>query len=140
RRADPGPPGRGRAGGGRRPGGAARRRGHAARHLGRGRHTAGRRRPGTGGLMTAPMAGPGLQFSVLGPLRVIKDGAELPMSANRGVAILACLLLNANRVISVERLVEAVWAGSAPPSAWRECAICVSGLRRRLGAGVIEPS
>jgi len=86
------------------------------------------------------MAGPGLQFSVLGPLRVIKDGAELPMSANREVAILACLLLNANRVISVERLVEAVWAGSAPPSAWRQIAICVSRLRRRLGAGVIETS
>ncbi|MFI7448401.1 BTAD domain-containing putative transcriptional regulator [Nonomuraea sp. NPDC049714] len=94
--------------------------------------------------MSAPTTGqaPGsvFEFHVLGPLKVLKDGAELPMSANRELAILACLLLNANRVMSVERLVEAVWAGSAPSSAWRQIAICVSRLRRRLGAGVIETS
>jgi DNA-binding SARP family transcriptional activator len=94
--------------------------------------------------MGAPMMGqapgPAFEFHVLGPLKVLKDGIELPMSANRELAILACLLLNANRVMSVERLVEAVWAGSAPSSAWRQIAICVSRLRRRLGAGVIETS
>ncbi|MFI6298489.1 BTAD domain-containing putative transcriptional regulator [Nonomuraea sp. NPDC050790] len=80
------------------------------------------------------------EFRVLGPLKVIKDGAELHMSANRELAILASLLLNANRVVSVDRLVETVWAGSAPASAWRQIAICVSRLRRTLGAGVIETS
>ncbi|MGI5274480.1 BTAD domain-containing putative transcriptional regulator [Nonomuraea sp. CA-218870] len=90
--------------------------------------------------MSGPAPGPAFEFRVLGPLRVFKDGAELPMGANRELAILACLLLNANRVISVERLVEAVWAGSAPRSAWRQVAICVSRLRRRLGAGLIETS
>lgn len=82
----------------------------------------------------------GFEFSVLGPLKVFRDGAELHMSANRELAILASLLLNANRVVSVDRLVEAVWAGSAPRSAWRQIAICVSRLRRSLGAGVIETS
>ncbi|MEV0199611.1 BTAD domain-containing putative transcriptional regulator [Nonomuraea sp. NPDC050691] len=86
------------------------------------------------------MGQPSFEFRVLGPLTVLKDGAELPMSANRELAILACLLLNANRVMSVERLIEAVWAGSAPRSAWRQVAICVSRLRRTLGAGVIETS
>ncbi|MCP2348959.1 DNA-binding SARP family transcriptional activator [Nonomuraea roseoviolacea subsp. carminata] len=86
------------------------------------------------------MGAPSFEFRVLGPLTVLKDGAELPMSANRELAILACLLLNANRVMSVERLIEAVWAGSAPRSAWRQVAICVSRLRRTLGAGVIETS
>ncbi|MFD9941965.1 BTAD domain-containing putative transcriptional regulator [Nonomuraea sp. NPDC059023] len=80
------------------------------------------------------------EFGVLGPLKVAKDGAELHMSANRELAILASLLLNANRVVSVDRLVETVWAGSAPASAWRQIAICVSRLRRTLGAGVIETS
>ncbi|MEW9555580.1 BTAD domain-containing putative transcriptional regulator [Nonomuraea sp. NPDC050783] len=89
--------------------------------------------------MTAAPA-PAYAFHVLGPLRVVKDGVELPMSANRELVILASLLLNANRVMSVERLIEAVWAGSAPPSAWRQVAICVSRLRRTLGAGVIETS
>ncbi|MEU4575405.1 BTAD domain-containing putative transcriptional regulator [Nonomuraea sp. ATR24] len=80
------------------------------------------------------------EFRVLGPLTVVKDGAELPMSAHRELVILASLLLNPNRVMSVERLVEAVWAGSAPRSAWRQVAICVSRLRRTLGAGLIETS
>ncbi|GAA4535633.1 AfsR/SARP family transcriptional regulator [Nonomuraea ferruginea] len=93
-----------------------------------------------GAPLSGPAPGPAFEFRVLGPLRVFKDGDELPMSANRELAILACLLLNANRVISVDRLVEAVWAGSAPRSAWRQVAICVSRLRRRLGAGVIETS
>jgi SARP family transcriptional regulator, regulator of embCAB operon len=83
---------------------------------------------------------PAFEFRVLGPLKVIKDGVELPMSANRELVILASLLLNANRVMSVERLIEAVWSGSAPPSAWRQVAICVSRLRRTLGAGIIETS
>ncbi|GAA3444534.1 AfsR/SARP family transcriptional regulator [Planomonospora venezuelensis] len=86
------------------------------------------------------MDGSAFEFRVLGPVKVIRDGAELPMSANRELVILACLLLNANRVMSVERLIEAVWAGSAPPSAWRQVAICVSRLRRTLGAGIIKTS
>ncbi|MER5650476.1 AfsR/SARP family transcriptional regulator [Streptosporangium sp. NPDC002524] len=88
----------------------------------------------------APGWAPAFEFHVLGPLIVVKDGAELSMSANRELVILASLLLNANRVMSVERLIEAVWAGSAPPSAWRQVAICVSRLRRTLGAGLIETS
>ncbi|MFI6499708.1 BTAD domain-containing putative transcriptional regulator [Nonomuraea typhae] len=79
-------------------------------------------------------------YRVLGPLKVIRDGLELQMSANRELAILASLLLNANRVVSVDRLVETVWAGSAPASAWRQIAICVSRLRRALGRTVIETS
>ncbi|MEU9835652.1 BTAD domain-containing putative transcriptional regulator [Streptosporangium sp. NPDC048047] len=80
------------------------------------------------------------EFRVLGPVKVVRDGVELFMNASREQVILACLLLNANRVMSVERLIEAVWAGSAPPSAWRQVAICVSRLRRTLGAGVIKTS
>ncbi|MBG0813170.1 AfsR/SARP family transcriptional regulator [Planomonospora sp. ID82291] len=86
------------------------------------------------------MGAPALEFRVLGPVKVIRDGAELSMSANRELVILACLLLNADRVMSVERLIEAVWGGSAPSSAWRQVAICVSRLRRTLGAGTIETS
>ncbi|GAA3829193.1 hypothetical protein GCM10022226_57530 [Sphaerisporangium flaviroseum] len=81
-----------------------------------------------------------LEFRVLGPLKVFKDGAELQICASRELAILASLVLNANRVVSVDRLIETVWAGSAPQSAGRQIAICVSRLRRTLGAGVIETS
>ncbi|MEU4226821.1 AfsR/SARP family transcriptional regulator [Nonomuraea sp. NPDC026600] len=81
-----------------------------------------------------------LEFRVLGPLRVFDGGEELQICANRELAILASLVLNANRVVSVDRLIETVWAGSAPQSAWRQVAICVSRLRRTLGATAIETS
>ena len=80
------------------------------------------------------------EFRVLGPLKVFQDGVELQICANRELAILASLVLNAGRVVSVDRLIEAVWAGSAPQSAGRQIAICVSRLRRILGGGVIETS
>ncbi|GAA0440099.1 transcriptional regulator [Acrocarpospora corrugata] len=82
----------------------------------------------------------GLRFRVLGPMQVLRDGTELQICASRELAILAGLVLNAGRVVSVDRLIETVWAGSAPPSARRQIAICVSRLRRVVGAGVIETS
>jgi DNA-binding SARP family transcriptional activator len=90
--------------------------------------------------LMGPKTDTAIEFRVLGPLRVFKDGEELQICANRELAILASLVLNANRVVSVDRLIETVWAGSAPRSAWRQVAICVSRLRRTLGAEAIETS
>ncbi|WP_347586549.1 BTAD domain-containing putative transcriptional regulator [Acrocarpospora sp. B8E8] len=87
-----------------------------------------------------PMMDEGLRFRLLGPMQVLRDGAELQICASRELAILASLVLNAGRVVSVDRLIETVWAGSAPRSARRQIAICVSRLRRILGAGAIETS
>ncbi|WP_083958690.1 AfsR/SARP family transcriptional regulator [Herbidospora mongoliensis] len=82
----------------------------------------------------------GFRFRVLGPMQVLRDGAELRICASRELAILASLVLNAGRAVSVDRLIETVWTECAPPSARRQIAICVSRLRRILGAGVIETS
>ncbi|GAB3890736.1 hypothetical protein GCM10029964_062750 [Kibdelosporangium lantanae] len=75
-----------------------------------------------------------MRFRVLGPLEVIGAAGRL-LFAPRQRIVLSMLLLEPNRVVSVERLVDAVW-GTAPPSTAREqIQICVSAIRRTLAAG-----
>jgi DNA-binding SARP family transcriptional activator/Flp pilus assembly protein TadD len=57
-----------------------------------------------------------LQFSVLGPPAVIRDGAELRIQAVMRRSVLAALLLEANRVVTTERLTAMLW-GEDPPAA-----------------------
>ena len=52
----------------------------------------------------------GISFGVLGALEVRLDGESLPLGGAKQRAVLAVLLLSANEVISVERLIDEVWA------------------------------
>ncbi|ONI90745.1 transcriptional regulator [Saccharothrix sp. ALI-22-I] len=74
-----------------------------------------------------------VEFGVLGPIRVLRDGVEQRVGGPRERAVLARLVFDANRVVSVDRLIEAVWHGDPPASARGQIAICVSRLRRALG-------
>jgi DNA-binding SARP family transcriptional activator len=56
-----------------------------------------------------------VEFGVLGPLQVNGGDAALPAKQR---ILLAVLLLHANRVVSVDTLIDAVW-GDAPPSSAR---------------------
>lgn len=58
-----------------------------------------------------------MEFCVLGPLEVRDDGRPLALGGTRKRALLATLLLNANRPISIERLVDALWGERPPPTA-----------------------
>ncbi|WP_276319432.1 AfsR/SARP family transcriptional regulator [Streptomyces sp. B27] len=55
------------------------------------------------------------------------------MSAPRQRVVMAALLLNANRVISVDRITEYVWDGAPPPSAAATVRTYVMRLRQSLG-------
>ncbi|WP_320773113.1 AfsR/SARP family transcriptional regulator [Streptomyces sp. CRN 30] len=55
-----------------------------------------------------------LRFEVLGPLRVWRNGAELNTGPVQQRVVLAVLLLHANRPLSRDRLIDAVW-GTTPP-------------------------
>lgn len=71
-------------------------------------------------------------FRILGPL----DAAGLAFPP-RQRAVLAMLLLQANRVVAVDRLVDAVWDTRPPSTAREQIQICVSAIRRALhGAGL----
>ncbi|WP_051717951.1 AfsR/SARP family transcriptional regulator [Streptomyces megasporus] len=72
----------------------------------------------------------GLRFELLGPLRALHNGTEVPLGPPRQRAVLAVLLLQEGRPMSYDALVGAVW-GDEPPSHVRNLAQkYVSGLRR----------
>jgi DNA-binding SARP family transcriptional activator len=93
-----------------------------------------------GGATTEPLStryGPTgvLDFRILGPLEVIADGSPIPLGGPKQRATLAILLLNANRVVSVDRLADDLYAGAAPVTAVTQVQRQISELRRLLGPG-----
>ena len=58
-----------------------------------------------------------MRFQLLGPVCVTHDGQEVPLGPSKQRALLAALLLDAGRVVSVERLTEALWEDAPPSSA-----------------------
>jgi DNA-binding SARP family transcriptional activator/tetratricopeptide (TPR) repeat protein len=71
-----------------------------------------------------------LDFLVLGSLEVRIDGRSIAVGGPRQRTVLAMLLLAADRVVSVDSLVEAVWNGRPPATGRGQVAICVAGLRK----------
>jgi predicted ATPase/DNA-binding SARP family transcriptional activator len=75
---------------------------------------------------------------VLGPITVLDDGRPLPLGAPKQRALLVALLLQAGEVVSRDRLIDAVWGEDPPASAQQSLQVYVHGLRRALGAELIE--
>ncbi|MEU1622053.1 BTAD domain-containing putative transcriptional regulator [Streptomyces sp. NPDC005722] len=75
----------------------------------------------------------GVEFSVLGPVRLHKEGVEAAAGQPRQCAVLASLLLRAGKPVSLSRLVEDVWGDDAPPSAVGSVRTYVYRLRQALG-------
>jgi DNA-binding SARP family transcriptional activator len=73
-------------------------------------------------------------MGLLGPLQVIQADAEIAVPGPRLRALLAALLMRANDVTSVDRLVELVWDENAPPGAGVTVRSYVKRLRQVLGA------
>lgn len=74
-----------------------------------------------------------LDFRILGPLEVIAEGSPIRLGGPKQRATLAILLLNANRVVSVDRLADDLYAGAAPVTAVTQVQRQVSELRKLLG-------
>ena len=55
-----------------------------------------------------------LEFRLLGPVEAVIDGRPVALPAAKPRALLAILLLDRNRVVSVARLTEDLW-GEQPP-------------------------
>src|SRR5207247_8644679 len=71
-----------------------------------------------------------VRFRLLGPLSVSGN----VLAASRERTALAVMLLEPNRVVPVERLIDAVWGDSPPATARAQVHTCISRLRRELGA------
>jgi len=79
-----------------------------------------------------------LEFRILGPLEVVGPDGPIQLGGPKQRATLAILLLNANRVVSVERLADDLYAGAPPVTAVTQVQRQVSDLRKALGAKTIE--
>ncbi|MFM9447573.1 BTAD domain-containing putative transcriptional regulator [Streptomyces acidiscabies] len=73
-------------------------------------------------------------FRVLGPLRLTGPQGRIRLPAGRERVVVAQLILNTNKVLSVERLANAVWNYDAPSTARTQIQICISRLRRAFDA------
>jgi ABC-type branched-subunit amino acid transport system substrate-binding protein/DNA-binding SARP family transcriptional activator len=79
-----------------------------------------------------------MEFRILGPLEAIDQGTALALGGPRQRLVLAYLILEANRVVSTDRLIDQIW-GDEPPDAARQALFAyVSRLRKRLGPGRIQ--
>ena len=74
-----------------------------------------------------------MEFGLLGPLMVRIDGVPVPVPQGKQRVLLAALLLNAGRVVSMDDLAEALWGTAPPPSARVTLQNYVRRLRKALG-------
>jgi len=79
-----------------------------------------------------------MDFRILGPLEVLGDRGRVPLADGKQKALLAVLLLHADRVVSVERLVEDLWGEDFPGTAHKMVQIFVSQLRKQLPEGLLR--
>lgn len=73
---------------------------------------------------------PTVELAILGPLEASVDGRPVHLGGPRPRLVLAALLLDAGRVVPVERLVDAVWGDEPPASARALVTVHVSALRK----------
>ncbi|MBQ1043512.1 MULTISPECIES: AfsR/SARP family transcriptional regulator [unclassified Micromonospora] len=73
-------------------------------------------------------------FRLLGPVEVGLDDRTVRVGGPRSQAMLAALLLEANRIVPVSRLMDAAWGGHPPASADVQVRNRVAAARRALRA------
>jgi DNA-binding SARP family transcriptional activator/tetratricopeptide (TPR) repeat protein len=71
-----------------------------------------------------------VEFKVLGPLEVAAGTERLKLQGSRQQIVVATLLLNANEVVPVYRLLEAIYGEDLPSTARSQAQISISSLRR----------
>src|SRR5919106_185024 len=89
-----------------------------------------RSRPGHGGVTEGVRR---VEFRILGPLEVVADeGSPVAVGGSRERAVVALLLLSANRVVSSERLADDLWGEHPPEGAAHGLQVHLSRLRKAL--------
>lgn len=76
-----------------------------------------------------------MEFRILGPLEVAHDDGPLQVRGSRQRTVLALLLLEAERIVPVDRLIDGVWGKEPPATSRSQIQICISSLRHQLSAG-----
>ncbi|MCW6003268.1 winged helix-turn-helix domain-containing protein, partial [Micromonospora sp. CPCC 205371] len=78
-----------------------------------------------------------MKFRVLGPLEVSAHDRPVRLTGQRQRQLLALLLVNAGKAVSLDTLIEAVWDENPPTTAKRQVQNSISALRRLLAVGPV---
>src|SRR5918997_7113676 len=78
-----------------------------------------------------------MEFRILGPLEVIDGTTPVALGGRKQRALIARLVLDANRTVAVDRLVDDLWGDDVPDTAVKMVQIAVSRLRKVLPADVL---
>lgn len=81
----------------------------------------------------------GLSIGVLGPLQVVAGGVPVKVGGIKQRTVLAMLALRANREVSRDALIEAVWADDPPSRPAVVLQVYVANLRRILRSADPDP-
>jgi len=82
--------------------------------------------------------GDGVQFGVLGPLQMSVGGTLVPLGTPKQRAVLAVLVVNANRPIDIDTLIGAAWDQRPPQGARATLHAYISNLRRLMSSAGID--
>ncbi len=74
-----------------------------------------------------------MDFRLLGPLEVVECDRPLALGGAKQRSLLAILLLQANELVSVDRLIDLLWGAAPPATCNKSIQVYVSRLRKQLG-------
>ena len=79
-----------------------------------------------------------MEFRILGPLEVLENGRQINLGGAKQKTLLATLLLRANEVVPIDRLIDALWENEAPETSRKALQVYISQLRKVLGSERLE--
>jgi tetratricopeptide (TPR) repeat protein len=79
-----------------------------------------------------------MEYRILGPLEVRENGDPVVLGGAKPRALLAILLLHANEVVPVSRLIDELWDDRPPATAENTLQVYVSQLRKVLGSEAVH--
>ena len=74
-----------------------------------------------------------VRYRVLGSIEVADESGPIPIGRGKPRTLLAALLIDANRELSVDELIERIWDGQPPATATKSVQVLISQLRKALG-------
>src|SRR5688500_18312354 len=75
-----------------------------------------------------------MRFRLLGPIEVTDHDRSLPLGGTKQRSLLAVLLLDANEIVSTDRLIAELWGDAPPATVAKSVQAYVSRLRAELGS------
>jgi WD40 repeat protein/DNA-binding SARP family transcriptional activator len=78
-----------------------------------------------------------VEYRILGPLEVVRDEELVALGAAQQRALLAVLVLQGGKPVSIDQLIDELWGDRGPATAAKTVQVYVSQLRKALGADAI---